>query len=289
MVFSPTDQKKYKDLLLQTFKAFDSFCKENDIQYCAAGGTMIGAVRHQGFIPWDDDIDVYMKRPDYDKFISLKNQLNGTAYEIIDPSNEGYYCAMAKFSHRYSTIWEFRSIPFVFGAYVDVFVLDYERATYEEVVNKRMNFAKKVNLFYICSNNHSFQEIGDSISQGAIRKSIWYIFQKLFLNKYHSVLRKQINKHSDLRQGEWLIAYTGTSSEKDVFHSEWFDFTISFPFEDTYIGVPSGYDQFLTAMFGDYMSLPPKEEQQSHHSLFYYNLERRITKSEIKLIQINTR
>lgn len=277
------------DLLLQTFKAFDTFCKENDIQYCAAGGTMIGAVRHQGFIPWDDDIDVYMKRSDYDKFISLKNQLNGTAYEIIDLNNDGYYCAMAKFSHRYSTVWEFRGIPFVFGAYVDVFVLDYETGPYDEVVSKRMYFAKKVNLFYICSNNHSFQEIGESISQGAIRKSIWYIFQKLVLNKYRSVLRKQINKHSDIQQGEWLIAYTGTSGEKDIFRSEWFNNTISFPFEDTCINVPSGYDQFLRAMFGDYMSFPPKEEQQSHHVIFYYNLERRITKSEIKQIQICAR
>lgn len=289
MGFSPTDQEKYKDLLLQTFKAFDTFCKENDIHYCAAGGTMIGAVRHQGFIPWDDDIDVYMKRPDYDKFISLRNQLNGTAYEIIDPSNDGYYCAMAKFSHRYSTIWEFRGIPFVFGAYVDVFVLDYEDGPYDEVVSKRMKIAQKVNLFYICSNNHSYQEIGATISQGAIRKSIWFIFQKLVLNKYRSVLRKQINKHSDMLLEEWLVAYTGTSGEKDIFRSEWFEKTISFPFEDTYIDVPSGYDQFLRTMFGDYMSFPPKEEQVSHHALFYYNLERRINKSEIKQLQISSR
>lgn len=289
MDFSSTDKIKYKELLLQTFKAFDSFCKENDIQYCAAGGTMIGAVRHHGFIPWDDDIDVYMKRPDFDKFISLRNQLNGTEYEIIDPSNDGYYCAMTKFSYRYSTVWEFRCIPFVFGVYVDVFVLDYERGSYEKVVSKRMNYAKKVNLFYICSNNHSFQEIGNSISQGAIRNSIWFIFQKLVLNKCRYVLKKQINTHSNIHKGEWLVAYTGTSGEKDIFHSEWFEKTISFPFEDTFIGVPCGYDQFLTAMFGDYMSFPPIEERQSHHALFYYNLKRRITKSEIKQIQISTR
>ena len=286
MNFSFTDQIKYKELLLQTFKAFDSFCKMNDIHYCAAGGTMIGAVRHQGFIPWDDDIDVYMKRLDYDKFISLRNQLNGTAYEIVDPNNDGYYCPMAKFSHRFSTIWEFQGIPFVFGAYVDVFVLDYEKGSYEEVVRKRMNYAKNVNLFYICSNNHSFQEITKTISHGAIRKSIWYIFQTLVMNKYRSVLKKQINRHSDIKQGEWLVAYTGTSGKKDIFRSEWFDKTIIFPFEDTYIDVPTGYDHFLNAMFGNYMSFPPKEEQVSHHKLFYYNLDRRITGAEIVRLQI---
>ena len=103
MDFTPSDKKRYKDLLLQTYKVFAKFCADNGISYFAAGGTLIGAVRHHGFIPWDDDVDVYMKRADYDKFISLRDQLANTAYEIIDPSNNGYYCAMAKFSHRYST------------------------------------------------------------------------------------------------------------------------------------------------------------------------------------------
>ena len=119
MEFTPVDKKRYKFLLLQTFKAFVKFCKDNGIQFFAAGGTMIGAVRHRGFIPWDDDIDVYMKRCDYDKFINLRSQLDGTNYEILDPSLDGYYCAHTKFSHRYSTLWEFQGIPFVSSKVMD--------------------------------------------------------------------------------------------------------------------------------------------------------------------------
>ena len=287
MKFSETDNKRYKDLLLQTYKDFAKFCNDNNIRYCAAGGTMIGAVRHQGFIPWDDDLDVYMKRNDYDKFISLRSKLVGTDYEIIDPSSDGYYCAHAKFSHLKSTIWEFRGIPFVFGVFIDIFVLDYEDGHYQDVVRKRINFAKKVNLFCISSNNHPSKEIVQSLINGHIKKSFWYVLQKLILNKYHMLLKRQVSKHSDITEGEWLIAYTGTSGKKDVFRSEWFDEYVAYPFEDTTIEIPCGYDEFLTAMFGDYMTLPTVEEQSSHHSLFYYNLDRRITREEVEHMQLH--
>lgn len=289
MDFSPADIIKYKKLLLQTYKAFAEFCKNNEINYFAAGGTLIGAVRHHGFIPWDDDIDVYMKRPDYDKFISLKNRLADTDYEIINPSNDGYYCAMAKFSHRNSTIWEFQSIPFVFGAYIDVFVLDYEEGFYDDIVKKRLNFTRKVNLFYLCANNHTTKEIVNLFFHGKLKKSIWYLFQKLLLSNIYPFLRKTVIRHSSKSSGEWLVAYTGTSQEKDIFRSEWFEGSIPFPFEDTCIDAPSGYDKFLTAMFGDYMTPPPSEMQVSHHALFYYNLDRRITRNEIEEMQVESR
>ena len=289
MEFSPAEKKRYKDLLLQTYKAFASFCADNDIHYYAAGGTMLGAVRHHGFIPWDDDVDVYMKRPEYDRFISLRDRLTGTDYEIIDPSNAGYYCAMAKFSHRDSTIWEFQAIPFMLGAYIDVFVLDYEDGPRDEVVQQKSNYSRKVNLFYLCSNRHSLKEFGQQLIRGYFTKSLWYIFQRLFLRNIHPILGKRILRHSNHSHGEWLVAYTGTSGEKDIFRAEWFADTVSYPFEDTLVDVPIGYDAFLKAMFGDYMVYPSIEQQSSHHALFYYNLDRRITGAEIRKIQTGDR
>ncbi len=286
MDFLPADLNKYKELLLQTFKAFALFCNGNDIHFYAAGGTMIGAVRHHGFIPWDDDVDVYMKRPDFDRFISCRNQLCGTAYEIIDPSNEGYYCAMAKFSHRYSTIWEFQSIPFVIGAYIDVFVLDYEDGPYDMVVQQRMNYSKKVDFFYVSSNSYPFKEICQQFIRGHLKICLWHIFQRLFMKSIHQFLVNSILRHSSKEQGEWLVAYTGTSGNKDIFRAEWFSDSVSFPFEDTCVDVPVGYDEFLTAMYGDYMTPPPIEQQSSHHALFYYNIDRRLTKDEIEKLQI---
>ena len=73
---------QFQKALLEVYKAFASFCERNDISFFAAYGTMIGAIRHHGFIPWDDDIDVFMKRDEYDKFVALRNTLEGTSYKI---------------------------------------------------------------------------------------------------------------------------------------------------------------------------------------------------------------
>lgn len=286
MELSSADRIRFKGLLLQTYKCFAEFCTNNAIRYCAAGGTMIGAVRHQGFIPWDDDIDVYMKRPDYDRFISLRNLLTGTDFEIIDPSTPGYYCAHAKFSHRDSTIWEFKGIPFVFGAYIDVFVLDYEDGAFGDVARKRMDYAKRVNQFFLCSNHHPAKEIRNLFLQGAFKKSLWYVCQRLFWENFHSVLKRSVLRKSAQTQGEWLVAYTGTSGAKDIFRAEWFDDVISCSFEDTFIDVPRGYDDFLKAMYGDYMTFPPVEQRTSHHPFYYFNLDKRISRKEIEQIQV---
>ncbi len=286
MELSAADRIRFKGLLLQTYKSFAKFCKDNGICYYAAGGTMIGAIRHRGFIPWDDDIDVYMKRLDYDRFIALRNQLTGTDYEIIDPSTPGYYCAHAKFSHRHSTIWEFKGIPFVYGAYVDVFVLDYEDGAPSEVARKRMDYSKRVNQFFLCSNHHPAKEIWNLFLQGAFKKSLWYVCQRLFWGSFHSLLKRVILRKSAKTQGQWLVAYTGTSGVKDIFSAEWFDDFIRCPFEDTIVDVPRGYDAFLKAMYGDYMTFPPVEQRTSHHPLFYVNLDKRISTTEIQQIQV---
>ena len=174
----------------------------------------------------------------------------------------------------------------MYGAYIDVFVLDFEDGLYDDVVKKRWNFTRNVDFFYLSSNNHTVKEIVNLFFRGEMKKSIWYLFQKLLLRNIHPLLRKTIIQHSSKSCGEWLVAYTGTSREKDIFRSEWFDGSIPFSFEDTCIDAPSGYDKFLTAMFGDYMTPPPIEMQVSHHALFYYNLDRRITRKEIEEMQV---
>ena len=109
--------------LLTLFKAFIAFCHEHHLTYYAAYGTALGAVRHQGMIPWDDDIDVWMPRKDYDKLLSLRSHLNGTNYEIIDIKDKGYYLYFAKFCDRNSTIIE-REGEALMGLYLDIFPLD---------------------------------------------------------------------------------------------------------------------------------------------------------------------
>ena len=289
MVLSEKETTKLKSMLIQTYKAFCEFCISNDIHFFAGGGTMIGAVRHKGIIPWDDDIDIFMLRKDYDKFISLRKHLEGTDYEIIDPSDDGYFCSMAKFSHRYSSIWEFRDIPFVTGVYLDVFVLDFEDGSYDEVAEKRKKYDHFSNLFYISSADHSFSLIFKELAHFNLKKGIWYLAQKCIVRNLRFYYKSQILKRSSLDHGQWLVVYQSIYGKKDIYQASWIqEGFLKVPFEDTFIEVPQNYDAILTQVYGDYMAFPPEEKRCAQHSRFYVNLDKRITKEEIKNILAET-
>ena len=113
----------FKNKLLETFKAFIEFCNEHGIKYYACGGTLIGAVRHQGLIPWDDDIDVWMMPDDFKKFCSYRGKIQGH-YDIMDGRDDNYWLlSVAKFVDVDTTLWEEEEYPCVTGVYIDVFPL----------------------------------------------------------------------------------------------------------------------------------------------------------------------
>lgn len=286
MELTNEEQFIFKNLLLQTYKAFREFCISNEIRFFAGGGTMIGAVRHNGIIPWDDDIDIFMFRKDYDKFVSLKDRLKDTDYEIIDPTDDGYFSTMAKFSYKNSSIWEFREIPFVSGIYIDVFFLDYEDCNYEKVVKKKFRYDKYANLFLISSSKHPMSEILFQFSRFNLKKGIWYLLQKFLISKMRFWFRANIISSSNKDHGQWLVVYPSIYGKKDIYQSDWLHHGfISYPFEDTFIEVPQKFDCILTQVYGDYLMFPPEDKRVSHHSRFYVNLERRISKNEIRDLQ----
>ena len=114
----------HQQFLLQTYKRFDDFCQEHQLVFYAAYGTMIGAIRHHGFIPWDDDLDVFMLRKDYDRFVELRSELKDPSYKIsIFLDGESPY-PFAKFYTTKGTIWEYSQFPFIIGPWIDVFPVD---------------------------------------------------------------------------------------------------------------------------------------------------------------------
>ena len=120
-----TMDNRYKKVLLETMKAFIDFCSQNKLEYVAAYGTALGAVRHKGLIPWDDDIDVFMTRDNYEKFLECREKAKLAGYEIFDLNDEGYYLPFAKFCNANTTLWEVERLPFVMGVFIDVFPLDF--------------------------------------------------------------------------------------------------------------------------------------------------------------------
>jgi lipopolysaccharide cholinephosphotransferase len=275
--------RTFKSVLIETFIAFDNFCKKHEIRYYAAYGTLIGAVRHNGLIPWDDDIDVWMLPEDYDKFCSLKGRVDGH-YDIVDNRDKNYWLlSLVKFVDISTTLWEVEHFPCITGVYIDIFRLD-ECDTDQSVELRKEYDRTSLNLTYAMM-RHSKEQYLSLLFHGEIRLLFQYMKHTFyyrvryckFLKDYNCCLNKIAKS-----KGNAYVSFDGLYKEKEIFSKNYFRDTIRCSFEDVEINIPIGYHEILKQLYGDYMQLPPEEKQVSHHSHYFLDLNRRWSIEEIK-------
>ena len=253
-----------KEICKNILKKFDTVCKENNLKYSISYGTLLGAVRHGGFIPWDDDIDVNMPRADYEKLLSLK--YDDGDYKILNYRySKNYYYTFSKMIDARTFIDEEQRGEKDMGIFIDIFPTDYVGDMKSEA-EKNINRALK--------NNEVWLRLGSNINvnKGFTPKYI----AKLLFRAASLPFRKAHVKHYDtmfmkIPKSEYCANFQlNTYGMRECFRAALWDDIKYIPFEDIEAAAYGNYDEYLSAVFGDYMTPPPEEQRVTTHPFKAY-------------------
>ncbi|MDD6795788.1 MAG: LicD family protein [Clostridiaceae bacterium] len=255
---------------LGILKEFIRICDKYDLKYFLVYGTAIGAVRHQGFIPWDDDMDVAMLRDDYDKFLEVADKEFNGKYKNMGPDcKEKYYNFvpnMSKNGTKFNTIYE--RGKYDVGILIDIFPLDYV-APNEKDRNKQFFWTRLWRNLYVLK-NVNFLKIGEEGLYNKIKHTICAIAHYMLSIVPGEFLYNKYKKHAFKYKGQSNIVTTfcdwdakvSCASLDDIFPLKEADF------EGIKVKIPNNIDKILTNIYGDYMQLPPEDKRQNHYPYY---------------------
>lgn len=259
--------EEVKEIQLSILEYIDRVCEENRIPYYLCGGTLIGAVRHKGYIPWDDDIDIMLLRPDYMKLLSVLEAID--TYKCLSMYNQNdYFYPFAKVVDSRTELIEKNSDYKIqnYGVYVDIFPVDSLPNDNEKRHAHYQRILKARQLYYL-SLSKKTPAVGNLLKYPP-KLCLWVYSRikgwKFWLNK----IEELANIYSD-GDSEYVGCVVAGYGEKETYHRSLYK-EIKAPFEGYSFSIPQGYDEYLTCLYGEYMEIPSVEKQVTRHDYIAY-------------------
>ena len=250
--------------MVKTLESIDKCCRENNIKYSLCWGTMIGAIRHHGFIPWDDDIDVMMPRDDYNRFLEVYND---EKYGVYTPKkNKNCIQIITKIFDKRTCAFYYNHPKSLFGVWVSIF--PYDNAPDENLRQweKRRDFLLK--LYHIKTTRF--------FTTNSLKKRLGKVLLKMLVLPFSSIwinnkLEACLTKFNGYQTKNICIWPGIPYNEFKYYPKELLDDFIDIQFENVKTRIIRRYDEFLRLRYGDYMELPPKSERIPKHNykVFY--------------------
>lgn len=264
--------EEIKRVSVEGLKKLDSICKSNNLKYYLAYGTLIGAVRHAGFIPWDDDIDVIMPRADCIKLFQLFNSgYSDSDWELLSYKTKGYYYYHMKFCSKKTLIMPSRFCSgLVYGISIDIFPMDILKA--ENFNDARIEFERVSRMINEGTKRTKYEDNYAELMKG--KGKIRHFLKKLYFFCYgkrvHPVtdVYDWIEKEYNLNKGVFCTVFDCTY--KSIWKLDYFGDGAVVNFENHLFYAPCDSDSVLRTSFGNYWELPPLEERVTTHSFYCF-------------------
>ena len=256
------DQKKsvrdVQDKILEVMKYIDAICRKNGIVYYIMGGTALGAIRHGGFIPWDDDLDIFMTPAEYEKFKAAMAADGNEKFMLQEWRTVKKHLEYAKVRMNGTTFIEesFKDRKDLHqGIYVDIMML--HKVPESNFMQKLVYYESKfVTLYALTQRNWKPKSSGQALVCNLLKVLPCQLIARMCYNR--------IYKYEDMKEGfKWCYWITPAKFRSGLFDKSFFEEPVDVPFEDTVLYGSKHIKEYLKYRYGDYMKLPSKEQQEA--------------------------
>ena len=269
--YEPEVLEKLQHIEMDIVRDFVKICKEHNLEYFGYAGTGIGALRHKGYIPWDDDIDISMPRADYEKFLKIVQEEMGDKYYVLNTdTDENYPLATTRLCLRGTVFREqvMKDVDCPWGIFLDLYALDnaadgwlaYHWQMWTAWFWGKLLILRIMPRPYLYVHGFLAKIVtGACIATHHIRK--FFHISKKWLVRRREKANQRYNNRETKRMAYFCdpLPYTNTFSKDEIYPLR------ELPFEDITLPFPNNLEELLTKMYGDYMTPPPVERRKTHY------------------------